>query len=177
MANADRPNGFIYVANLTGGGEYIEHMTHALADTVAIGRGDLVTPTGAARTVEQYDNNDPVWGLSLSYVALSTLGYPDVIHLNHTSVLEAQEDSGGGAADFIAAADQGLNAQIVVAAANTTTGLSNMEVDSNTAATTTTLALRLLRPVPRPGNTVAAINCRWFVTPLELDIAEAKAGI
>lgn len=173
MANADRPDGFKYVANLTGGGEYIEKMIHAAADGVAIGRGDLVTPTGAARTVEQYDNNDPVWGLSLSYVALSTLGNPDVIHLNHTSVLEVQEDSDGGA---IAAASEGLNAPVIVGAANTTTGLSIMEIDSSGAATTATLGLRLLRPIPRPGNTVASANCRWFVTPLELDIAEGKAG-
>jgi len=177
MANLDAPSGFKPVANLMGGGEYIEKMTHASGDNVAVGRFDLVTPTGAARTIEQYDNNDPVWGIALNYVALSTLGYPDVIHLNHTSILEAQEDSGGGASDFIAAASEGLNAQIVVAAANTTTGLSQMEIDSNTAATTNTLALRLLRPIPRPGNTVAAVNCRWFVTPLELDIAEAKAGV
>ncbi len=173
MANTDTPRGFTYVANLTGGGEYIRSMTHAAGDNVAIGRGDLVTPTGAADTVEQYDNNDPVWGLSLSYVALSVLGYPDVIHLNHTSLLEVQEDSDGGS---IAAASEGLNAEVIVGAANTTTGRSIMEIDSSSAATTSTLALRLYRPNPRVGNTVASANASWFVTPLELSIAEAKAG-
>lgn len=177
MANLDAPSGFKPVANLTGGGEYIEKMTHASGDSVAVGRFDLVTPTGAARTVEQYDNADPIWGISLNYVALSVLGYPDVIHVNHTSVLEAQEDSAGGATDTIALAEEGLNVDIIVAVANTTTGLSQMELDSNTTATTASLAMRLLRPVPRPGNTGASANARWFVTPLELDIAEAKAGV
>lgn len=174
MANVSHIDGFTYVFNLTGGGEYIQKMTHAAADNVAVGRGDLVTPTGAVNTVEQYDNADPVWGLSLNYVALSVLGYPDVVFLNHTSVMEAEEDSVGGS---IAAVSEGLNAEVVVAAANTTTGLSQMTLDSSTVATTNTFALRLFRPVRRPGNTVATANSRWFVTPLELDIAEAKAGI
>lgn len=176
MANVDRPSGFKPVANLMGGGEYIETMIHASGDGVAVGRFDLVTPTGAARTIEQYDNADPVWGVALNYVVLSVLGNVDVMHLNHTTILEAQEDSAGGAADTIALAEEGLNADIIVAVANTTTGLSNMEIDSNTTGTTNTLAVRLLRPVPRPGNTGASANARWFVTPLELDIAEAKAG-
>ena len=174
MANSDTPKGFKPVANLMGGGEYIEQMVHAAADTIAVGKWDFVTPTGAARTVEQYDNNDPVWGVSLSYVAASTLGNPDVMHVNHTTVLECQEDSVGGA---IAAASEGLNCQVIVAAANTTTGISAMEADSNTAATTATLALRLLQPIPRVGHTVASAYCDWFATPLELDIAEGKAGI
>ena len=174
MANSDTPKGFMPVANLMGGGEYIEEMVHAAADTVAIGKWDFVTPTGAARTVEQYDNNDPVWGVSLTHGPASTLRNVDVMHVNHTTVLEGQEDSVGGA---IAAASEGLNAQVIVAAANTTTGISAMEIDSNTAATTATLALRLLRPSPRVGNTVASAYCDWFVTPLELDIAEGKAGV
>jgi hypothetical protein len=174
MANSDTPMGFRPVANLTGGGEYVRQHIHAAADNVAIGRFDLVTPTGTADTVEQYDNADPVLGVALNYVALSTLGNVDVMYLNHTSVLEAQEDSVGGA---IAAASEGLNCDVIVAAASTTTGLSQMELDSNTAATTSTLAMRLLQPVPRPENTVAVANCKWFVSPLELHIAEAKAGI
>jgi len=174
MANNDRPSGFIPVANLMGSGERIETMVHAAGDNVAVGRFDFVTPTGALRTIEQYDNADPVWGVGLGYVVLSVLGDVNVMHLNHTSLLEAQEDSVGGA---IAAASEGLNAEVVVAAANTVTGLSQMTLDSSTVATTTSFAVRLLRPVPRIGNTVASNYCRWFVTPLELSIAEAKAGI
>ena len=174
MANAAAPYGFRYVANLTGGGAVLQTMTHAAADNVAIGKGDFVTPTGAVRTVEQYDNNDPVWGLALGYVAISTLGTMSVVHLNHLSLLEVQEDSVGG---NIAAVSEQLNCQVAVAAASTTTGLSQMTADSNTVATTNTLALRLIRPSGRIGNVVAEAYTHWFVTPLELDIAEAKAGV
>ena len=174
MANRDNPHGFLPVANLTGGGEYIRAMIHAAADGAAVGKWDFVTVTGAADTVEQYDNNDPVRGVSLSYVAASTLGQVDVYHINHTTVLEGQEDSDGGA---IAAASEALNAPVIVAAANTTTGISAMEIDSSGAATTATLGLRLLQPSPRVGNTVASAYCEWYVSALELDIAEGKAGV
>lgn len=173
-ANRDAPFGFRYISNLTGGAERLRTFIHAAADTVAIGRGDLVTVTGAADTVEQYDNNDPVHALALNFVAASALGDVSCVFLNHTSVLEAQEDSVGNS---IAAASEGLNVGVTVAAANATTGLSAMEIDSNTAATTSTLALRLLQPSPRVGNTVATSNALWFVSPLELNIAEAKAGV
>lgn len=173
MANVSHPDGFKPVANLMGGGEYIEKMIHAAADGTAVGRFDLVTPTGAARTIEQYDNNDPVWGIALNFVAASTLGNVDTVHVNHTTVCVAEEDSVGGS---IAAASEGLNCSAIVAAANTSTGLSQMMLDSSTAATTATLTARLLRPSPRVDNTVASASSRWFCTLLELDIAEAKAG-
>ena len=144
-ANRDWPHGFIPVANLTGGGAYIQTQTHPATDSTAIGKYDFVTPTGTANTVEQYDNADPVWGVALNYVALSVAGDVSVMHINHTSLLEAQEDSTGGA---IAAASEGLNCAVIVAAANTTTGLSQMEIDSSEVATTSSLALRLIRPAP-----------------------------
>lgn len=174
MANSSRINGFTYIFNLTGGGEYVKKMTHPATDNVAIGAGDLVTRTGAANVVEQYDNADPVWGLATSYVPLSTVGYPSVVFLNHTSVLEVEEDSDGGS---IAAASEGLNAEVVVAAANTITGFSQMTLDSSTVNTTNSFAMRLFEPSRKIGNTVALANSRWYVTPLELDIAEAKAGV
>jgi len=174
MANTNRPSGFKPVANLTGGGEYISNKVHRQADTTAIGKFDFVNPTGGLTLVEQYDNADPVWGVALNYVPASILGDVSVMHINHMSLLEAQEDSDGGA---IAAASEGLNAEVVVAAANTYTGLSQMTLDSSTVNTTASFATRLIRPVPRIGNTVASNYCRWFVTPLELDIAEAKAGL
>lgn len=174
MANVDTPQGFRPVANLRGGGEYIRTHIHAAADGVAIGKWDLVTPTGAADTVEQYDSTDAVMGVALNYVAASTLGNVSVVYVNHTTILEAQEDSDAGA---IAAASEGLNCDVIVAAANTTTGISAMELNSNTAATTATLDMRLLQPSPRVGNVVASNFAKWFCSPLILHIAEGKAGI
>lgn len=52
-----------------------------------------------------------------------------------------QEDSDAGA---LTAADVGLNVNFVVANANSTTGKSQVEIDSSTAAVTATLPLKLL---------------------------------
>lgn len=173
MATA-HPSGFTPVANLTGGGEYIRTSIHAAGDNVAVGRFDFVTPTGAVNTVEQYDHADAVLGVALNYVPLSVLGNVSVYHINHTTIFEAEEDSVGG---NIAAASEGLNCDVIVAAANTTTGLSQMMIDSSQVATSNTLDLRLHMPVRRPGNTIPTASGRWFCSALILHIAEAKAGI
>ena len=174
VANRNAARGFRPVANLTGGGEYIRTHSHPAADSVAVGKWDLVTHTGAADTVEQFDANDPIYGVALNYVALSTLGAVSVLHVNHTSLLEAQEDSDGG---DIAAASEGLNAAVIVAAANTTTGLSQMMIDSSSAATTSSLDVRLYSPSPRAGNTVAQDFALWLCTPLDLQVGQATVGI
>lgn len=79
---------------------------------------------------------------STNRIALVSDG-PDVVY-------EIQEDSVGAA---LAAVDIGENADIVVAAGSTTTGLSGMELDSSTH-NTTTAQLRILRLVNRPGNSI-----------------------
>ena len=162
------------MANLTGGGEYIRTHIHAAADGAAIGLWDLVTPTGAVNTVEQYDQSNAVMGVALNYVAASTLGNVSVIYVNHTTLLEAQEDSDS---NDIVAVSEGLNCDVIVAAANTTTGLSQLMLNSNTAATTATLDMRIHEPSPRAGNRVAQNYCKWICSPLILHIAEGKAGI
>lgn len=77
---------------------------------------------------------------------------PDVI-------FECQEDSDGGA---LTAADAGLNADIVIGTGSTTTGLSAVEIDSSTVATTNTLQLRLLRLKPVEDNEIGS-NAVWEV--------------
>jgi hypothetical protein len=173
--NRNAPFGCRYVNNLTGGGEYIRTMIHASGDGTAIGYGDPVTITGAADTVEQYDVNDPIHGIALNYVALSTLGNVGVVFINHTSVFEVQEDSDAG---DIAAASEGLNVNFATApAANTTTGLSQFVLDSSTVATTASLNLKILAPSPRANNNAVQNYCVWLCSPNELHIADMKAGI
>jgi len=86
-------------------------------------------------------------------------------------LLEAQEDSVGGA---IAAASEQLNADVIVAAA--VQGISQMEIDSNTAATTATLDLSLYQIAPYVGN-AQGNQARWFVRLNDLRYGDLKAGI
>jgi hypothetical protein len=68
-------------------------------------------------------------------------------------VFEIQEDSVGGA---LAAADIGLNADIIVAAGSTYSHLSGVMLDTSTKATTNTLPLKIIGLVQRPGNDIGA---------------------
>jgi hypothetical protein len=62
---------------------------------------------------------------------------------------EAQED---GDTTPIALNDMTGNINIIVGAGNTTTGLSGMQLDSSTVLDTSTLPLKLIRPVARIDN-------------------------
>lgn len=64
-------------------------------------------------------------------------------------IFEAQED---GDTDPLETTDIGLNINVVVGAGSTVTGASGMQIDSDTAATTATLPLRLMGLVQRPDN-------------------------
>lgn len=174
MANVDAPFGFLPVEDEAGGHFYTRVYAKAAGDATAIGINDLVDVTGAADTVAQGVAGGPFTGVSRAYGAASTATTHPVLKLNPSTVCVAQEDSVGGA---IAAASEALNADVIVAAASATTGLSAMEVDSSTAATTNTLDTRLLRPYPAPDNTVAVANAKWLVKVNDLRELDLKAGV
>ena len=174
MANADARYGFRWAQHYSGGDPVVRQYIHAAADAAAIGKGDLVDITGAADTVARGAAGGPFVGLSLSYTAASLLANIDTIILDERSVLHAQEDGVGGA---IAAASEGLNADVIVAVPSATTQLSGMEIDSSTVATTSTLDLRLLGPLPAPDNTVASDAAKWLVLVNDLRFGDLKAGV
>ena len=110
--------------------------------------------------LELMDSN----GVPISYLPASTVGdgvvagyaliadHPDQLFL-------AQED---GDTTPIAAASVGLNADAISThTGNTTTGLSKMEIDSDSVNTTNTLALRIVQSYK--GDTVGSAWCRWVV--------------
>jgi hypothetical protein len=63
----------------------------------------------------------------------------------------------------MAATEMGLNASIIVAAGDATTGLSGVELDSTTEATTAGLELKILRAVNREDNDITTANGRMEV--------------
>lgn len=82
----------------------------------------------------------------------STAGY--VLVADDPNLLfEIQEDSVGGA---LAAADIGLNADLVAGTGSTVTGLSGFMLDTSTKNTTATLQLRIEGLVQRADNEVGA---------------------
>lgn len=88
---------------------------------------------------------------SLNYRAASTARYIMVMD-DPEAEFEIQEDAVGGA---LAAADIGLNADLVAGTGSTSTGLSAFQLDTSTKATTATLQLKILGIVQRVDNAFA----------------------
>jgi hypothetical protein len=183
MANVDRVFGFRPIKH-TNGAPYNGQVNKYIfdsGDSTATFPGDLVTLAGSSvqsdldeqyyATIKQAAANDVTVGVLMwlepnpdnlgqmhrvastkrvAYVADS----PDLI-------LETQEDAVGGA---LAAASVGLNANFIVGSGSTTTGQSGMELDSNTAATTNTLPLKVVGFVPRVDNEPGVANAKVMVT-------------
>ena len=74
-------------------------------------------------------------------------------------LFEVQEVSGGTA---LTSAAVGLNTNLVGTGGSTVTGISTMEVDNTTEATTNTLAVRLVGLSKRPDNAFGE-HAKWLV--------------
>ncbi len=96
--------------------------------------------------------------MTLGYGAASTARYA-LVETDPNTMYEVQEDSVGGA---LAAADIGLNADLAIAAGNTTTRRSAVQLDTSTKATTATLNVRILGLAQRPDNEIGA-NAKVYV--------------
>lgn len=187
MPNVDRVNGLTPVKMITGApwnGQVSTYMVDN-ADGTAIFIGDLVKQTSAGsgaagetiygRDVEglmhvvQAAAGDAVIGVVVGFSpdqdnltrrhrAASTDRLVYVVD-DPNVVFEIQEVSGGTA---LTAADVGLNANVVVGSGDTTTGLSGMELNNATEATTATLQLKILGLSPRPDNAIGE-HAKWLV--------------
>lgn len=175
MANVDRPNGFRPVRHLNGT-PYNGSFIRCYSPTDNLFMGDFVEATatgravrdGAYQEVGRAETGDPIvgvvvgWepnptGLGNNYHAAST-AYAVYVAPCSDLILEGQTNDAG-----LAAADVGLNVNFVVAAGDTTSGASNMEVDGASEATTATLDLRIVGLVDRPDNEVGNANMKVLV--------------
>lgn len=178
MANVDRVWGFRPVGHTNGApfnGQVRKYYIPS-GDSTAVFQGDLVKLAGSAdangvATVAQAAAGDTPVGvvmffepnpsdLSMLYRAASTARYVYVAD-SPDLILEVQEDGVGGA---LAATSVGLNADAVVGSGSTTTGQSGMELDSSTAATTSTLVFNILGFSQKTDNEVGSANAKMLVT-------------
>jgi hypothetical protein len=180
MANVSRVNGLRPVKHLNGSaynGQTNLYYVPA-SDGTAMGVGDLVKLAGSASadgyaTVAQSAAGDASVGVVVGFVVdLSNLNQVAQYRTASTAryvlvadatdiVYEVQEDAVGGA---LAVTAVGLNANVVVAAPSATTGLSGMQLDSSTAATTATLNLKILGFSTRQDNEIGVANAKVLVT-------------
>lgn len=175
MANTDMPNGAVPVDAHGGyhvGSMNLYYINASYATALAV--GDFVKLSGTSSTegvpeIERAAATDAaiigaIVGfkpdpdrLGQTHHTASTEGYAFVAD-DPDQLFSIQEDSVGG---NIAVTSVGLNADIVTAAVNTTTGMSNTELDSSDVKTATA-QLRILRLDPAVDNEVGDY-ARWIV--------------
>lgn len=180
--NADRPNGAIVKSLFAGSPnsgtvrDFVLDGSHA-----AIYRGDLVQMTADGFLDVYAAGETHVIGVcvgveidrSLSaatehpgYMPANILGTIKVM-VSPDAILEMQED---GDTDPIAIADIGATFEIANGGGSTVTGVSGMELDSDSHATTASLPLKLLQLTQREDNiqgddsAADTTHARWDVT-------------
>lgn len=192
MANLDRPNGFTPVSYRYGG-SYSGANRKVFSDANNLFLGDLVirsgTPTVSGDGVyEGVDRASLDTDLIVGVVVGWEVNPNSLENLYHTAsttyavfiadidnlVLEVQSDDA-----TMVQADVGKNIDAIVAAGSVTTGLSNMEINGNTAATTFGLQFKILGMVDRADNdnTDSVANQRFLVTINQSAWANQMAGV
>lgn len=192
MANTDNAFGLKPVQHRNGApynGAFRLYST-VTTDATAIYIGDPVILSGTSSTingkiysdVDQAATGDVIVGVvvgvqpvtqdSTRYRAASTARLLMVAD-DPELLFEIQEVSGGTA---LTANDAGLNANFVVAAGSTVTGLSGVELNNATEATTNTLDVHIVGPVQREDNAIGE-HCKWLVTINRHQFANQIAGI
>lgn len=168
MPNVSRPNGFRPVKHMDGSAwnGQLEKFAVLASDATALYTGDLVKLSGAADAsglaavtrIVTAATDVPVGvvvGFEVDYSspnspgafrAASTARYA-LVCVDPSVVYEAQASGAYGIAT-----DAGLNAAPTVTAGSATTGVSGMQVDLATKATTATLPLKILGLVQRVDN-------------------------
>lgn len=183
MANTDAPFGFIPAGNAYGSPHSgsVRRYYIGTGDTNNLFIGDPVALSGSGATdgtpgivrATAGGGSSPGDGpvgvvvgfenltsdnLSRTYRPASTAMYV-LVNDDPNTVYMIQEDSDSAT---LAVTDIGLNANFIIGTGNTTTGVSAVELDSNTAATTATLDCRILGLLKRPDNEIGA-NAIWLV--------------
>lgn len=191
MANAPG-RGFTPVGTVSGSPASAAARIYTIpaSDSTAVFIGDLVTGKTTSSTVNgavyqdvgQSATGDVFQGVvigvlpdtatSTTYRVASTLRR--VLVVDDPNALFEVEDVSTGTP--LAAADVGLNVNVVVAAGSTVTGYSGMHLDNSTEATTNTLDLHLMNPVARDDNAIGA-SCKWLVTINRHQYSNQTAGV
>ena len=200
MANVSRVNGFRPVSTLTGAGwnGQITQYGAVTADATIIAVVDLVTLSGTTgvgayqgyRGVKRAAASDALVGVVVGFsVVPDSLNTPQTRTANQArwvyvvddpnAYVVAQED---GDTTPIAMASVGLNVDFIVAAANTLTGASGMQIDSSSVSTTATLPLKLVAPLAVSDNELTTSGqsyTRWVckINNHQLGASTGTAGV
>ena len=194
MANADRPSGLTPIGTLSGADYhgYLRQVVFAVGDAVACFIGDRVKltgtndATGKLPVVAQCALTDAAIGVlvglepdgsdegSLSKIhRVASTARTGFVAMGGDVLYSCQEDSVG---NDIEITEAGLNAEIVVGTGSAVTGISASEIDSSSAAGTSTLGVRLHYVIDRPDNALGT-NADWAVSLNDYQGDRQQTGI
>lgn len=194
MANSNTPFGLRPVGTLGSAGYVgrIEKFYVPSTDSTAIGLGDVVYLTGTAGTdgvpvVSRFTSAatgqtvgvmvgvvPTPTDLTLTYRKASTSMYV-LVDTDPNTVYEVQ-DSDTTTTTAAAATDVGSNCSLVMGTVDTTTGNGKTVLDATTAATTTTLAVQILRLKPAVDNAIGSY-AKWLVKLANHQYGARAAGV
>lgn len=199
MANANATFGLRPV-NMLGGNPFagsVRAFSVAAGDGTAIFIGDPVKGAGTSQFINGQTYSDVVQAATGDVITGVVVGVEPVtststiyrvastqrilyVNVDPNAVFEIQQVSGGTALN---ANDIGLNANFVVAAGSTTTGMSGVSLNNVGEATTNTLDLKILGIVNRADNdpgsavTTGADASRFLVRINRHQYSDQVAGI
>lgn len=196
MANADKPSGLTPIGTLTGADwrGKLRRGVFAVGDTVACFIGDRVQLTGTVDATGKL----PVIARADDTATKAAIGVlvglePDgsdegTLTDNHrktTKTLVGLFTSGGdvlyscqedSVSNDLEITEAGLNAELTTTVGSTVTGVSGVEIDSDSAAGTSTLAVRLHHVIDSPDNELGT-NANWAVTLNDYQGDRQQTGI
>ena len=181
MANTDQPHGLTPIGTLSGGDftAKLRRITFAVGDAAVARVGDLVKLTGtvdatgkipvvavsgagdasigvlASLDIDASDESSLMTPLTRATLTART----GQIYYGQDVLYRMQEDSVGNAIEITEA---GFNCNIIATAGSDVTG-SGMELDSTSAANTSSLNMRLHHVWDSPDN-VLGTNAEWVVS-------------
>lgn len=181
MANKDIAFGLVPIGTLSGSDYHgkLRRVTFAAGDAVAAFQNDLVKLTGTVDAtgkipvVAQSAAGDASIGVIASFIPTfsdegtltqnyrpASTAMDALVYWGQDVLYVMQEDSVGNAIEITEA---GLNCNVIVGSGDTITGTSGMELDSTSAASTSTLNMRLHHVYDEPDNALGD-NAKWVVS-------------
>lgn len=150
MPNTDNPHGLRpLMRNLDGGEPFVEKLSKIAGYGTGLFQWDPVNRV-ADGSIEKSitPGTTLITGVNLVHGAASK-ATDHLVITSATAVFEAQDNN---STDGLAAADMGANANLEMNAGSALTGISGVEINEGTVATTASLDVKLLRKLEVPDN-------------------------
>lgn len=176
MANVDNPDGFRVHHSCKPLGKYA--LLAGLNETLYVGdvvkKASSSDPTGMYQSIQKAGAGVAILGVIVGFEPLEgvAVGSENLNKMHHTASTaqfayvcdDPHAEFEVQASGTTIATDCGLNIDLTGSSGSTVTGRSNMEVDTTTINTTSTLQFQVMRHLNRPDNAIGA-NGRYVVIP------------